>query len=215
MRWTTALAHQFDSPAWPRNPAHRQQLGRDTANPPASDRRRRRSKRIVTSAAPAPQHQRGRATVFRRQLKAAGSRHRSSSNLANNGGKAAMPQSFLHYRQYFFVPAALGVDYLTWWQAGLLQGGREQITARECPKNCAAILASPGCHSGRKKCCSRIIVKRAARSRQFMQCRRRQSAANKPFVHGCDAEREMVDCFGATRCLDCANPRAQALQAWH
>ncbi|MEO7758910.1 MAG: hypothetical protein ABIR90_01360 [Sphingomicrobium sp.] len=193
----SALAHQLDPPTRTGDAAHWHGLRGYASDPPATGGSRRREERIFPVAPPTSQHQGGHAAIFRGQLKAAGCRHRHSPDFPNHGGKTAMPQPFLHYRQHIFVATTLGIDYPMWRKAGLMKGGREQIAARKCPEDRSARLALPSRNSSRKQGGGGIIAKRAACSASLMQRSRGQPPARKALVHGGNAERQTLDRFRA------------------
>jgi hypothetical protein len=128
----------------------------------ASACRRQRRRAMPTVAAPSA------ASCSRREAL-----HGQAGDLRDRGTQPAMPQPFFHAGEHGLVVAGLEIDHPVRSEAGLCQGRREQVGARDAPQHLAA--RAGGDPAGEQRGCG-AIDRAVATTGDLVQGTQRQPA---------------------------------------
>jgi hypothetical protein len=127
------------------------------------------------------------ARAFRGQLKPARCRHREASDLGYDSAEATMAQALLETGQDRFLVAGLDIDQSAQRQAGLGEGGREEILPDDAPQD---FPFGPGRDSCRKESRRRTVDRTIAAAGHLVQGADRKTTFRQNPVYLRDTERE-------------------------
>ncbi len=106
-------------------------------------------------------------------------------HLADDGGKALLPQALLHNGQHLALAKGLGIDHTIGMQTRVHQTGSEQVAAAEAPEHGPfEACCDPGHEEGR----GASELGRRTSFDHLMQRSKRQTALRKPLIDGGDRE---------------------------
>lgn len=184
--FTRPATDELDEPSRAADTGNRQWRRRQHRNAPSRHRGGRLPEidRFGLSSPPAqgePDH----ARFFRGELKPSRRCHGQAGQFGDDGAEAAVAQRFLKAGKDCLFVACLDIDHAIRRQAGLGQGGREQVRSSNAPEHHAA---RSGRNPGGEQRCRRTVNGAVAAARHLMQRATGQSASRKARIHLGDPE---------------------------